>query len=94
MGGTLGAGQWTAAITEPGGRMVWASTAAAVRDFSFGREPSEMSSAALEVAVSGSAGLVEPWLHALTIFYDDDPAPLDRIDLGERHRPAGIIHLA
>ena len=74
MGGTLGAGQWTAAITEPGGRMVWASTAAAVRDFSFGREQSEMSSAALEVAVSGSAGLVEPWLHALTIFYDDDPA--------------------
>lgn len=74
MAGTLGNGVWTAAITEPGGRMVWASTAAAVRDFSMNRTQSEMSEATLEVVASGSTGAVEPWLHALTLFCDDEPA--------------------
>ena len=74
MAGTLGRGEWTAAITEPGGRMVWASTAAALRGFAFTRVLSDMSEASIEAVGTSAGEAVEPWLHALTIFYDDEPA--------------------
>ena len=74
MAGTLGRGEWTAAVTEPGGRMVWASTASAVREFAFNRKLSDTSEANLGAIGSTAGDVIEPWLHALTIFYDDEPA--------------------
>lgn len=70
----LGRGQWTASITEPGGRMIWSSTAAAVREFAFNRVLSGTSEGSITAVTSPAADTVEPWLHALTIFYDDEPA--------------------
>ena len=75
MAGTLGRGEWTASLTEPGGRVVWASTADSVREFSFTRRLSETSTASLgAVASPTAAARIEPWLHTLTFFYDDEPA--------------------
>ena len=70
----LGRGQWTASITEPGGRMIWSSTAAAVREFAFNRVLSGTSEGSLTAVTSPAADTVEPWLHALNVFYDDEPA--------------------
>lgn len=74
MAGVLGTGEWTAAITEPGGRMVWSSTASAMERVEFSRELSASSEATVRAVGTRAGEVIEPWLHALTVFYDDEPA--------------------
>lgn len=73
--GALGNAEWSASVTEPGGRIVWASSMTGMEEFTCGRALSEVSEGSVQFLGSGRlADMVEPWGHALNLFADDELA--------------------
>lgn len=74
--GSLGTHVWTASVTEPGGRIVWASGMTGMEQFRFERVSSEASTASVNFLTEGGylADRLEPWGHVLNVFADDELA--------------------
>lgn len=71
--GALGSAEWSASVTEPTGRIVWSSGMTGMEEFSCGRDLSDVSSGSVTFLAPGAlADRVEPWIHALNIFADDE----------------------